>query len=275
LGLPSRGLSLRKGGGGGAALKPGEPRPEALFLLEDPPGSGAWNMAVDRALLESEGAWLRFYEWSEATISLGWFQTIEDLPDAPEGVPIVRRLTGGGALLHDRELTISLALPEALLPGGGIETYRPLHDAVGEALRALGIPVETAPRRPTTRARGGAAWCFARAAAPDLVLPGSGKIFGSAQRRRRGRILHHGSLFLRAPSRPAGAAALDLEETGPILSSVAAFLGRFFELPPRRIPELPTEISARARRFLEAAAGSAPAPGRDGKARDLSKSRPL
>ncbi len=86
-------------------------------LIVDPPAEGAWNMAVDEALLlaaERDGAaWLRFYTWREPTLSLGYFQNHADrqLHAASANCKLVRRASGGGAILHDRELTYSIALP--------------------------------------------------------------------------------------------------------------------------------------------------------------------
>src|SRR5882724_9809402 len=91
---------------------------EHLRLIIDPPAHGAWNMAVDEALLESAAvdgiATLRLYQWSEPTLSLGYFQPAADRQTHPASreCPLVRRASGGGAILHDRELTYSLAIPE-------------------------------------------------------------------------------------------------------------------------------------------------------------------
>src|SRR5271169_4762547 len=88
-------------------------------LLVDPPASGAWNMAVDEALVDDAAArhacWLRFYGWSEPTLSLGYFQGYEErLAHRPSRqCPVVRRPSGGGAILHDVEITYSLAIPHA------------------------------------------------------------------------------------------------------------------------------------------------------------------
>src|SRR5688500_2618026 len=87
-------------------------------LINDPPAPGAWNMAVDEALLESAAergiATLRLYRWSEPTLSLGYFQAAGDRIQHPAslGCPMVRRASGGGAIIHDSELTYSLAIPQ-------------------------------------------------------------------------------------------------------------------------------------------------------------------
>ncbi len=80
-------------------------------LIVDPPQAGAWNMAVDEALLESAVAGglpvFRLYQWSEPTLSLGYFQAVADRQQHPasHGCPLVRRRSGGGAILHAHELT--------------------------------------------------------------------------------------------------------------------------------------------------------------------------
>src|SRR5262245_32066382 len=90
-------------------------------LIIDPPQKGAWNMAVDQALLESAaasgGVALRFYQWSEPTLSLGYFQPIAARSEHPPSLhsPVVRRASGGGAILHDRELTYSIAAPSEII----------------------------------------------------------------------------------------------------------------------------------------------------------------
>jgi len=94
------------------------PNPSPFLLLIDPPASGPWNMAVDEALLETAAAegqcTLRFYQWSEPTLSLGYFQTYADRwqHKASSRSAVVRRSSGGGAIMHDLELTYSFAVPD-------------------------------------------------------------------------------------------------------------------------------------------------------------------
>src|SRR5689334_21696416 len=90
----------------------------SLRLIIDPPRQGSMNMAIDDALLESAAeagvATLRLYQWSEPTLSLGYFQAAAERKTHQPSLTcaLVRRASGGGAILHDRELTYSLALPE-------------------------------------------------------------------------------------------------------------------------------------------------------------------
>lgn len=195
--------------------------PVACRLLVDPPLSGAWNMAVDEALVDDAAergtCWLRFYGWAEPTLSLGYFQGHEErLAHRPSRqCAMVRRVSGGGAILHDAEITYSLAIPHAhALGDDSTWLYTAVHEALIEVLYALGLEAvrcsaETAAAAAAATAATAAAkrserpfLCFQRRAAGD-VLMGDAKICGSAQRRRRGAILQHGSLILeRSPQAP-------------------------------------------------------------------------
>jgi len=186
-------------------------------LIVDPPLDGAWNMAVDEALLDdaalSGRASLRFYQWRQPTLSLGYFQSHRQRQWRPANphVPVVRRLTGGGALVHDRELTYSLCLPAShRLARESTSLYRAVHRALIETLaawrvsaalfgdRAAAVEHERVSEEPFL--------CFARRTEFDVVLatPTSGgalaKILGSAQRRRRGAVLQHGGVLLETSS---------------------------------------------------------------------------
>src|SRR5947207_15142687 len=118
-------------------------------LLLDKPSSGAWNMAVDEVLLDGVAAGtapptLRFYEWTPACLSLGYFQPFDvvDLDGCRAlGVEVVRRPTGGRAILHDRELTYSVALPASVLghDGGVLPSYYRLSLLLQDGLRRLGV----------------------------------------------------------------------------------------------------------------------------------------
>jgi len=212
----------------------------AHCLIIDPPAPGAWNMAVDEALLgdavENGIATLRLYQWSEPTLSLGYFQRYEDRNQhiASQKCACVRRQTGGGAILHDRELTYSLALPAAHpLARQSDGLYASVHDAVIAELTPMidGNSRWTLIRRDqesTLPAREEPFLCFQRRARGDVVLlppnadgdqnpasmsspPADWKVLGSAQRRHRGAILQHGSLLLNtSPAAPELAGLGDL-----------------------------------------------------------------
>ncbi|MBX3441794.1 MAG: hypothetical protein KF774_05265 [Planctomyces sp.] len=181
-------------------FEPGFQRLSALRLILEPrPLSGALNMARDETLLESViaggPATLRIYRWREPTVSLGYFQA-EDDPTLGErfgGLPQVRRLSGGGALLHDREVTYSVVCPaEAPFASEPGLLYDAVHAAIVAELNAWGIPARL---RGTSLTGAQPFLCFGRGDPRDIVLAGS-KIVGSAQRRRKGAVLQHGALLL-------------------------------------------------------------------------------
>src|SRR5438094_5754355 len=123
-------------------------------VVFDPAANGAWNMAVDEVLLDGVAAGsapptLRFYTWSPACLSLGYFQpfSVVNLEGCRGlGVDVVRRPTGGRAILHDRELTYSLALPASVLgrDAGILPSYRRLSVALQTGLQRLGVRVRLA-----------------------------------------------------------------------------------------------------------------------------------
>ena len=172
------------------------------LILDEPPHSGAWNMAVDAALLEESlrtgVTFVRMYRWADATISLGYFQKHDECGNDPRlsNLPCVRRLTGGGAILHHHEQTYSCCLPpKHPLADQPSRLYDLMHAIIIGLLHELGV--EVTPRGHDVPCQDEPFLCFLRQAAPDLVMQGH-KVLGSAQRRRRGAVLQHGSLLLRA-----------------------------------------------------------------------------
>ncbi|HVU90420.1 MAG TPA: biotin/lipoate A/B protein ligase family protein [Pirellulales bacterium] len=174
----------------------------AWRLIESPAAAGDWNMAVDAALMDSVAAGgpctLRFYRWEAPTLSLGYFQAAAQRDEhAPSrDCPLVRRATGGGAIVHDIEITYSLVLP-AEHPRAALaqELYQLLHETLVEVLGEWHIAATICPRGDKLSAHEEPFLCFQRRAAGDVLL-GESKIAGSAQRRRRGAILQHGSVLL-------------------------------------------------------------------------------
>jgi lipoate-protein ligase A len=180
-------------------------------LLETWDGAAGLNLAIDEALLlhGGEDLVLRFYSWRPAALSLGYFQRADDVAPAALGLPLARRMTGGGAIWHSGELTYSIAAPagHALFRGSVEESYRRIHAAIAAALAALGAFAELRGARALESDRPGTGMCFHASSALDLVLGGR-KLAGSAQRRIRGRVLHHGSLKLAPNLHEPGIAAL-------------------------------------------------------------------
>ena len=171
-------------------------------------------MGVDEVLLASASAGgdpaLRLYRWDGPWLSLGYGQkTAGTLVDACRraNVGIVRRATGGGAVLHGRDLTYAVAAPADTLPGGLDAGYQQIGGALLRAILLLGIRAERmAPGEGAARARG-----FDRFAAPadHEICVGGRKLAGSAQRRSSRAFLQHGSLRLE-PDPPAAARATGL-----------------------------------------------------------------
>jgi len=159
-------------------------------------------MAADEVLLqeaiENGQAGVRVYQWSEPTLSLGYFQTPDDIPEPLRsmGLPAVRRLSGGGTILHHHEVTYSFAVPashnQARVPK---ELYIQAHEAVIRQLALFGVSASLRGWEDTNRRD--AFLCFARGDWFDVVMGAGHKVVGSAQRRRRGAILQHGSIVLR------------------------------------------------------------------------------
>ncbi|MBX6312605.1 MAG: lipoate--protein ligase family protein [Isosphaeraceae bacterium] len=185
-------------------------------------------MALDEALLDAidvdpSSAAFRTYGWSEPTLSLGYFQKIAEAEADPRwyGVPIVRRPTGGGAIWHDRELTYALVVPRSHpLARRASDLYRAVHGAMAAALRSRGI--EAMPRGPTAAASAARRpfLCFADHDPEDIIIAGGGKVVGSAQRRRPGAVLQHGSLLLSQSTRTPELPGLS-EFAGPEAAALA------------------------------------------------------
>ena len=170
---------------------------------------GARNMAMDEAMLElaAGGATLlRFYGWEPWCLSLGRHQEAPDrlLGRSPEdlrpGVDAVRRPTGGRSVFHGPEITYAFACP-ARAWGGPRAVLQTVHRALGEGLRSLGVPLDEAmdgggPDSGSRKAsRISAESCFRDPAPGELTVQGR-KLVGSAQCRRRGSVLQHGSILL-------------------------------------------------------------------------------
>jgi lipoate-protein ligase A len=159
-------------------------------------------MAVDEALLESAVAGgpstLRWYRWDRATLSIGYFQAenVARNDSRFRGLPVVRRLSGGGAIVHDQEWTYACTLPARHdLARDARQLYACVHEAVVQVLAQLGFSAEL--RGKADASLSNEFLCFSRGDDFDVVMGGK-KVLGSAQRRRKGAVLQHGSLVLRA-----------------------------------------------------------------------------
>jgi lipoate-protein ligase A len=158
---------------------------------------GAHNMAADEALLRSAAdgrASLRFYCWSAATLSLGYFQpevVRRELALAAE-LPCVRRPSGGATLVHHHEVTYCLALPAECAGRRSSAWQRRMHRIIEAALSGFGVHARLHEGAELKR---GPVLCFQDVTPGDLILDGA-KVAGSAQRRRHGALLQHGAVML-------------------------------------------------------------------------------
>lgn len=200
--------------------------------------SGCWQMAIDEWLLDravisaptatAPAAVLRFYTWSRPTLSLGFHQRQLQphwLQLARRGdIQLVRRPSGGRAVLHAADLTYALVWPQA--PARRREAYRAACAWLQQGFADLGLPLRfgadpPAPLHPS---------CFAASTAADLVHRDGGKRIGSAQVWRRGVLLQHGSILLSADAalwrRVLGEEPPQLESLGLSPERLIAVLGQ-------------------------------------------------
>ena len=156
-------------------------------LLQTGYGTGFSNMAIDKAILVANSKGIvpptvRFYGWVPPAISIGYFQSLTEEIDVEAcqrfGVSFVRRITGGGAVFHENELTYSLVVPESHpdIPKNILRSYGRICGAVIRGLGYLGVESEYAPIN-------------------DIVADGQ-KISGNAQTRQLGTVLQHGTVLM-------------------------------------------------------------------------------
>lgn len=242
--------------------------PAPLSVWWDAPADGPTNMALDEALADEacrRGAVLvRVSTWARPEVSLGAFQRCADARACADlgGLPISRRPSGGGAIVHGSDVTLAIAVPRGHpLAASAQALYDTSHRAMVEALVERGVPARRwSGTGPGADPPDGPLLCFDRRSTGDVVVDAVGpgrrdhKILGSAQRRLRGAVLQHGSLLLEGngavgtAARHAGLADL-FPSSGPWalpagrgllqgwLARLAASLGGgFFEEPGRFRP---------------------------------------
>ncbi|MDX2035417.1 MAG: biotin/lipoate A/B protein ligase family protein [Isosphaeraceae bacterium] len=230
-------------------------------LLPHTSAPGDLQMATDEALLDSvaadgESAVLRTYDWSPPALTLGYFQSIHDpeLSQPRWGVPIFRRATGGGAIWHDREITYTIVIPRIHpLARRSTDLYRAIHGALAMELRRDGLEATRRAEfhlvdplsRPHPVAR--PLLCFEDGDPEDILLHGH-KIIGSAQRRRLGAVLQHGSILLsaaqRTPELPGIREITGVEQDLSIWSArIARAIPFALDLEPIRSEPTPSELA--------------------------------
>lgn len=248
----------------------------------DGPADGPTNMAADELLADEAlrrcSPVVRVYGWTEPTVSLGAFQPLADAMgcEAIAGLPLVRRPSGGGAILHGTDLTYAVAVPKAHPWGQTPQVlYDAMHETMAATLRDLGIAARLhAPSGDDPPAT--VFLCFRRRSPGDLVaaMPGrppqadDPKVMGSAQRRLGSAVVQHGSLLLGPntavgpEARDGGLAAVDSAgrrwASGELASSwlerVAARLGARLAPQGHPVGEPPLGgLAERSRHFASAA----------------------
>ncbi|HKI07779.1 MAG TPA: biotin/lipoate A/B protein ligase family protein [Nitrososphaeraceae archaeon] len=152
-----------------------------IRLLETRQGSGPWNMGLDQALMSTVEDFipvLRLYGWKPSAVSIGYFQSLEQEVDVKKckelGIDVVRRITGGGAVLHEHELTYSFITK--VYPANIIESYRSICEPVVMCLYDLGFDAKFSPLN-------------------DIAVENK-KVSGNAQTRRNNVLLQHGTILL-------------------------------------------------------------------------------
>ncbi|MBR8832770.1 MAG: lipoate--protein ligase family protein [Stigonema ocellatum SAG 48.90 = DSM 106950] len=222
--------------------------------------AGNVQMAIDRWLLEQhqsgkQGPTLRFYTWSPPAISLGYHQHKypehwQHLVWQGQKVELVRRPTGGRAVLHQGDLTYAVVVSG--LTGDRIQVYQKICEFLIQGWRSLGVELHYGT---TGRGYIHNPNCFGTATGADLVLPDGNKLIGSAQLRKGGAILQHGSIRLQ-PDQELFAEVFDTESFTPlklpqnlgiekiIAALIAAAIDCFdIELIVQPLSELPTPDS--------------------------------
>lgn len=187
-----------------SSLRPEYTPAEWRLIVEREPRTGSWNMALDEAIMDAVGAGespptLRFYQWAPPCLSLGKRQPLSGVAldrCARDGVDVVRRATGGWAILHTDELTYSIATTpdDPRAEGAILDAYRKLSKGLIAGLHLLEVPAMMNPVDPLGTHNLSAA-CFEVPSAYEIVA-GDMKLIGSAQTRPSGRVLQHGSVPL-------------------------------------------------------------------------------
>ena len=174
-------------------------------IVESSFRDGAWNMAVDSAIVDAVAAGeqppsLRLYGWDPFCLSIGYGQRLRDADLGSLGASgwdLVRRPTGGKAILHGDELTYSLCVPldHPLASGDVVESYRRISAALLRAMERLGLRASARRQASSASRRAAGPVCYELSSHYEIVVDGR-KLVGSAQFRRKGVLLQHGTIPL-------------------------------------------------------------------------------
>lgn len=255
------------------------PRNWTLAILPAIDADGPTQMGLDLALLdhahdEPATIWWRTYTWSRPTLSLGYFQAWNDasaeIRNLWSGYDVVRRPSGGGAIVHHGDLTYSIVVPaEHPWCGQPRTLYQAVHDAIAtmlaedgaDAARRQAVDPRFSTNAPSVTLGTGSSLraaatrapspflCFEDGDADDLVLDGV-KIVGGAQRRRGWATLQHGSIRWKSPGTGPGSAQPGLVDLRPDFrtpnslnwaSGIGERLARFWDIPHRK-SGIPAEV---------------------------------
>lgn len=172
-------------------------------MIDSGPCSAAYNMALDEAIATRVRKCglppvLRLYGWDRPSVSIGCFQRTSDLDTGycmAEDIPIVRRPTGGRAILHDDELTYSFSSPTLSGPfsKGLLDSYKKISAAFYLAFRTIGVHAESKPQREKGRVLARSPLCFQSSSYGEILI-GNKKVVGSAQKRWDDGLLQQGSI---------------------------------------------------------------------------------
>jgi len=188
------------------------------LIVDTIPLKGSLNMAVDEYLLQTLGegfqTYLRFYQWERPTVSLGYSQNIKKVVNLDycleKGIDIVRRMTGGKLVLHDKEITYSVcSSDEKIFPPSLAGSYKLISQALILGLEKLGIDSYLSADAPSSYVKADLP-CFSYLARNEIEINGK-KIIGSAQKRLGSRFIQHGSI--------------PVEDNGDLLKSVTTLKG--------------------------------------------------
>ena len=184
-------------------------------LLSTGQHNAAMNMAIDEAMLLNQESHpqptLRFYDWSQPTFSFGYFQRITDEVDVDactsRGIELVRRMTGGGTVIHGWDVTYAIIVPHGsgVLPGSISASYGVISKCLINGFQGIGVDAKSQIKKPTQNNRHDELSsdvlpniCLTNLARYDIMLDGK-KIAGVSQRRKQIGVMHQGYIALDMP----------------------------------------------------------------------------